>query len=249
MPHVRDLLYWIPALLVMLILMRIEVLLAQDVASRQLDVFHREQRLEYRLLAAIYVAHWLIAGSAASITVGKCSRRRHHPPLRPGLVGRTIFRVLLGYFRFLYLLAASGVSQISHPLVDALTASQRHGDVRDNGRPTLLVRNSRRRGVFASYLGILLYVPGDIAFPVVMLNLFVGAVTHFDVPIRLGKWSLCLNNPQWHRIHHSQLLEHRDQNFANFFPVFDLFVGLFGFRMRMNFLIPGSMMVISRGRL
>src|SRR5215469_13999167 len=53
----------------MLILMRIEVLLARDVASRHLDVFRPEKRLEYRLLGAIYFAHWLIDGSAAAITV------------------------------------------------------------------------------------------------------------------------------------------------------------------------------------
>jgi sterol desaturase/sphingolipid hydroxylase (fatty acid hydroxylase superfamily) len=36
-----------------------------------------------------------------------------------------------------------------------------------------------------------------------------------------------VTSPQLHRIHHSRLLEHRDKNFAAYFPVWDLVFGTY----------------------
>ncbi|WP_456669859.1 sterol desaturase family protein [Bradyrhizobium sp. USDA 3240] len=35
-----------------------------------------------------------------------------------------------------------------------------------------------------------------------------------------------INNPQWHRIHHSVEMEHQDKNFAAFFPFWDILFGM-----------------------
>lgn len=224
MPQVQDLLYYIPALLVLLILMRIEMLLARDVASRQLDILHPEKRLEYRLLGAIYVAHWLIDGSAASITVLMVNA------LGGGIIRLSdqgwwyapsfiFYLVIFDFYTYLVHRASHKFPILwsMHSLHHSATAMS----VTTGGRHFWL-ETIVGALFFAPFLGILLHVPGDIIFPVVMFNFFIGAVTHFDVPIRLGKLGLWINNPQWHRIHHSQLPEHRDKNFANFFPVFDL---------------------------
>ena len=224
MPHVQDLLPFIPALLVMLVLMRIEVLLARDVASRQLEVFHPEKRLEYRLLAAFFLTHWLIDGSATTIAVLIVNS------LGGGVIGLSdqgwwyvpsfvFYLVVYDFYTYLVHRAYHKfpIFWSMHSLHHSATAMSVTTGGRHFPFETLV-----SAVFFAPFMGLLLQVPGDVAFPVVLLNFFVGAVTHFDVPIRLGKLGLWFNNPQWHRIHHSRLPEHRDKNFANFFPVFDL---------------------------
>ena len=34
-----------------------------------------------------------------------------------------------------------------------------------------------------------------------------------------------LNNAQFHRVHHSVLIEHRDKNFSAYFPIWDVIFG------------------------
>ncbi len=190
MPNVQGLLYYIPALLVMLILMRIEVLLARDVASRRLDVFHPEKRLEYRLLAAIYVAHWLIDGSAASITVLMVNA------LGGGIIHLSdqgwwyvpsfvFYLVIFDFYAYLVHRASHKFPVLwsMHSLHHSATAMS----VTTGGRHFWL-ETVVGAVFFAPFLGLLVYVPGDIVFPVVILNFFFGAVIHFDVPIRLGKF-------------------------------------------------------------
>ena len=227
MPHVQDLLCYVPALLVLFILMRIEVLLAHDVASRQLEIFHPEKRLEYRLLAAIYIAHWLIDGAAATVTVLIVNA------LGGGIIHLSdqgwwyvpsfvFYLVIFDFYTYLVHRASHKIPFLwsMHSLHHSATAMS----VTTGGRHFWL-ETVVGAVLFAPFLGLFLHVPADVAFPVVMLNFFTGAVVHFDVPIRLGKLGLWVNNPQWHRIHHSQLPEHRDKNFANFFPIFDLICG------------------------
>jgi sterol desaturase/sphingolipid hydroxylase (fatty acid hydroxylase superfamily) len=50
-----------------------------------------------------------------------------------------------------------------------------------------------------------------------LYNLF----SHMNLPIGFGRWWFLLNSPQYHRIHHSSLVEHQDRNFAALFPIFD----------------------------
>ena len=53
--------------------------------------------------------------------------------------------------------------------------------------------------------------------------------THVDLPLSLGRCTLLLAGPQWHRIHHSVLAEHQGKNFAQFFPWLDLLFGTYYF--------------------
>jgi sterol desaturase/sphingolipid hydroxylase (fatty acid hydroxylase superfamily) len=56
---------------------------------------------------------------------------------------------------------------------------------------------------------------------------FYNYVLHMNVRIGFGRWSACLNSPQFHRLHHSALPEHHDCNFNQFFPVFDVLCGTY----------------------
>jgi sterol desaturase/sphingolipid hydroxylase (fatty acid hydroxylase superfamily) len=64
------------------------------------------------------------------------------------------------------------------------------------------------------------------------LDIIAGVITflpdtcsHTNVRLELGRAATWFNNPQWHRIHHSALLEHRDKNFASFLTLWDFLFG------------------------
>jgi sterol desaturase/sphingolipid hydroxylase (fatty acid hydroxylase superfamily) len=50
-------------------------------------------------------------------------------------------------------------------------------------------------------------------------------LVHLNMRVSLGRFGLCLNNPQYHRIHHSVEPQHRDKNFCKMFPLFDVIFG------------------------
>lgn len=54
--------------------------------------------------------------------------------------------------------------------------------------------------------------------------LFEGCV-HLNIRLPLGWFALCVNNPQYHRIHHSVRPEHRDLNFCKLLPIVDVVFG------------------------
>ncbi len=50
---------------------------------------------------------------------------------------------------------------------------------------------------------------------------------HSNLRLPLGWLGLIVTGPQFHRIHHSRLLEHQDRNFAVFFPLLDYIFGTY----------------------
>jgi sterol desaturase/sphingolipid hydroxylase (fatty acid hydroxylase superfamily) len=50
---------------------------------------------------------------------------------------------------------------------------------------------------------------------------------HMNVRIHLGPFAWIAAGPQVHRIHHSILPEHRDKNFAAYFPIWDVIFGTY----------------------
>jgi sterol desaturase/sphingolipid hydroxylase (fatty acid hydroxylase superfamily) len=54
-----------------------------------------------------------------------------------------------------------------------------------------------------------------------------GYFIHMNLRLPLGPLSPVFGGPQLHRIHHSNLIEHRDKNFAAFFPIFDVLFGTY----------------------
>lgn len=51
--------------------------------------------------------------------------------------------------------------------------------------------------------------------------------THANLRLRLGPLSPWICGPQVHRIHHSRLSQHRDKNFAQYFPIYDILFGTY----------------------
>lgn len=56
---------------------------------------------------------------------------------------------------------------------------------------------------------------------------FYNYFLHMNIRSGFGRWSVLINSPQYHRIHHSALPEHRDCNFAALFPIFDVVFGTY----------------------
>jgi sterol desaturase/sphingolipid hydroxylase (fatty acid hydroxylase superfamily) len=78
---------------------------------------------------------------------------------------------------------------------------------------------------FLPILAILFRIPPDMAIATGLIFFIPDACAHLNVRIPLGRFVTWINNPQWHRIHHSVLMEHRDKNFAAFFPLWDILFG------------------------
>ncbi len=54
-----------------------------------------------------------------------------------------------------------------------------------------------------------------------------GYFNHANIRLNLGVLTPVISGPQWHRIHHSIRPEHRNRNFATFFPVIDIIFGTY----------------------
>jgi sterol desaturase/sphingolipid hydroxylase (fatty acid hydroxylase superfamily) len=73
--------------------------------------------------------------------------------------------------------------------------------------------------LFNPALGPVLWIA---VFPMLMVY-FV----HLNFPLRFGWFNRVLSSPQSHRIHHSNLPEHMDKNFATVLPLWDILFGTY----------------------
>jgi sterol desaturase/sphingolipid hydroxylase (fatty acid hydroxylase superfamily) len=78
---------------------------------------------------------------------------------------------------------------------------------------------------FIPVVGIVFKIPPDVMTVVAWLYLLPDGLAHLNVRLSLGRFALCLNNPQYHRIHHSVEPEHWNKNFCKGLPVFDVIFG------------------------
>lgn len=70
--------------------------------------------------------------------------------------------------------------------------------------------------------------PGaQFALVAMVVSRFVLLFAHSNLRLPLGPLTLAVCGPQWHRVHHSRLPEHRDANYAQLFPVLDWLFGTF----------------------
>jgi sterol desaturase/sphingolipid hydroxylase (fatty acid hydroxylase superfamily) len=82
--------------------------------------------------------------------------------------------------------------------------------------------------VNASYfpiMAILFKVSPQMASVIYALYFLPDGFAHLNYRRSLGRFVVLLNNPQWHRIHHSVEPEHFNKNFASLFPFMDLMFG------------------------
>ena len=74
-------------------------------------------------------------------------------------------------------------------------------------------------------VAIVFKIPPEVATVVTWLWLLPDGLSHLNIRLSLGRFALCLNNPQYHRIHHSVEAQHRDKNFCKMLPLFDVIFG------------------------
>ena len=58
-----------------------------------------------------------------------------------------------------------------------------------------------------------------------LMYFFPDTCAHLNVRFPMGRMITLVNSPQWHRIHHSAMPEHRDKNFASLLPLWDILFG------------------------
>jgi sterol desaturase/sphingolipid hydroxylase (fatty acid hydroxylase superfamily) len=74
-------------------------------------------------------------------------------------------------------------------------------------------------------IAMLLRITPLIAGLYIVISLMSSFFFHLNLRLGFGRVHLIINSPQYHRIHHSILPQHRNKNFAALFPIFDLMFG------------------------
>jgi sterol desaturase/sphingolipid hydroxylase (fatty acid hydroxylase superfamily) len=75
-------------------------------------------------------------------------------------------------------------------------------------------------------MAIVFNAPPNMVMLVMLFYFLAGdGLAHLNMRLSLGRFSLCIQNPQYHRIHHSVEPQHRDKNFCRLLPLFDVIFG------------------------
>lgn len=80
-------------------------------------------------------------------------------------------------------------------------------------------------GAFFPVLAILFKTPPEVATAAGIIAILPNGCAHLNLRLSLGRFALWIDNPQYHRIHHSVLPEHMNKNFASIFPLWDVVFG------------------------
>jgi sterol desaturase/sphingolipid hydroxylase (fatty acid hydroxylase superfamily) len=78
---------------------------------------------------------------------------------------------------------------------------------------------------FLPVVAILFQTPTTVIAVATVFYLFFDACVHVNIRVPFGIFGLVLNNPQYHRIHHSVRSEHLNRNFCKLLPLLDLIFG------------------------
>ena len=87
------------------------------------------------------------------------------------------------------------------------------------------IENLVASGVFP-VVAIVFKAPPEMAVLVGFFYFLAGdGLAHLNMRLSLGRFALCIQNPQYHRIHHSIEPQHRDKNFCKMLPLLDVIFG------------------------
>jgi sterol desaturase/sphingolipid hydroxylase (fatty acid hydroxylase superfamily) len=78
---------------------------------------------------------------------------------------------------------------------------------------------------FFPVVAILFRLPPAIGSIILLVYFLPDGCSHLNYRINLGRFVTWLNNPQWHRIHHSVHPEHLNKNFCSLLPLMDMIFG------------------------
>ena len=80
-------------------------------------------------------------------------------------------------------------------------------------------------GVFP-VVAIVFKVPDEMVILVTFFYFLAGdGLAHLNMRLPLGRFVLWVQNPQYHRIHHSVEPQHQNKNFCKMLPIFDVIFG------------------------
>ena len=75
-------------------------------------------------------------------------------------------------------------------------------------------------------MGIVFNIPQEVLTTVALIYLVPdGLLSDLNARMSLGRFALVVNNPQYHRIHHSLEPQHFNKNFCKMVPLFDVIFG------------------------
>ena len=74
-------------------------------------------------------------------------------------------------------------------------------------------------------LEIIFEVPPEVVTLVAFIYILPEGLSHSNIRLSLGRFALCIQNPQYHRIHHSVEPQHQNKNFCKMLPIFDVIFG------------------------
>jgi sterol desaturase/sphingolipid hydroxylase (fatty acid hydroxylase superfamily) len=74
-------------------------------------------------------------------------------------------------------------------------------------------------------LAIIFKIPLEVVTTIAAIYLLPEGLVHMNLRLSLGRFALWLNNPQYHRIHHSVEPQHQHKNFCRMLPLFDVIFG------------------------
>lgn len=74
-------------------------------------------------------------------------------------------------------------------------------------------------------MAVLFVIPSGMITAIGLIFFLPDSCSHLNIRLPMGRAITWINNPHWHRIHHSMLPEHHDKNFASLLPLWDILFG------------------------
>jgi sterol desaturase/sphingolipid hydroxylase (fatty acid hydroxylase superfamily) len=131
-----------------------------------------------------------------------------------------------------YLLATDCLAYFVHRAQHAVPALWAMHSLHHSAEALTLITGARHFWVeqvlmtaFLPVVAIVFKTPAAVIAVAAVFYLFFDACVHVNIKFPFGVFGLLVNNPQYHRIHHSLRSEHCDKNFCKLLPLFDLIFG------------------------
>jgi sterol desaturase/sphingolipid hydroxylase (fatty acid hydroxylase superfamily) len=131
-----------------------------------------------------------------------------------------------------YILATDCVAYLVHRAQHAVPALWAMHSLHHSAEALTLITGVRHFWVeqvlmtaFLPVVAIMFQTPTAVIAVASVFYFFFDACVHVNIKLPFGVLGFVVNNPQYHRIHHSMRSEHQNKNFCKLLPLFDLVFG------------------------
>jgi sterol desaturase/sphingolipid hydroxylase (fatty acid hydroxylase superfamily) len=131
-----------------------------------------------------------------------------------------------------YILATDFVAYFVHRAQHAVPALWAMHSLHHSAEALSLVTGARHFWVeqvlmtaFLPVVAVMFQTPTTVIAAASVFYFFFDACVHVNIKVPFGVLGLVVNNPQYHRIHHSERSEHQNKNFCKLLPLLDLVFG------------------------